>query len=59
MVTKKLLKQDRISRAILINVIIYNMNKNENKTKVDPQVARLIKKLSKKYAKVWQDLAKI
>lgn len=35
------------------------MNKNENKTKVDPQVARLIKKLSKKYAKVWQDLAKI
>lgn len=27
--------------------------------KVRPEVAKLIDKLSKKYAKVWQDLAKI
>lgn len=28
-------------------------------TEIDPEVARLIKKLSKKYAGVWQDLAKV
>lgn len=28
-------------------------------TQIDPIVAKLIKKLSKKYAGVWQDLAKV
>ncbi len=28
-------------------------------TEIDPQVAKLIKKISKKYSGVWQDLAKV
>lgn len=28
-------------------------------TEIDPEVARIIKKLSKKYSGVWQDLAKV
>ena len=28
-------------------------------TEIDPEVAKLIKKLSKKYSGVWQDLAKV
>ena len=28
-------------------------------TQIDPEVASLIKKISKKYSQVWQDLAKI
>ncbi len=32
---------------------------NKTEGKIDPKVAELIKKLSKKYKKIWQDLAKI
>lgn len=28
-------------------------------TQIDPEVARLVKKLSRKYAQVWQDLSKL
>lgn len=31
----------------------------EQSQQVRPEVAKLIKKISKKYEKVWQDLAKI
>ena len=32
---------------------------NKSEIKINPEVTKLIKKLSKKYQKVWQDLAKI
>lgn len=32
---------------------------NSPKAKINPRVAELIKKISKKYKKVWQDLAKV
>lgn len=28
-------------------------------TEIDPEVAKLIKKISKKYAQVWEDLSKV
>ena len=40
--------------------IFLTNNRNIKKaTEIDPEVAKLIKKISKKYSSVWQDLAKI
>lgn len=40
-------------------VLIHQKKSTKNPTDIDPEVAKLIKKISKKYAKVWQDLAKV
>ncbi len=40
-------------------LLLIHEKKAKNPTDIDPKVARLIKKLSKKYAGVWQDLARI
>ena len=40
--------------------LVLTTNRTAKKpTEIDPEVAKLIKKLSKKYSGVWQDLAKV
>lgn len=40
--------------------LILTTKRNAKKpTEIDPQVAKLIKKLSKKYSGVWQDLSRV
>lgn len=40
-------------------LLLVHQRKVKNPMEIDPEVAKIIKKLSKKYAGVWQDLAKI
>lgn len=40
-------------------LLLIHQRKVKNPMEIDPEVAKIIKKLSKKYAGVWQDLAKI
>lgn len=40
-------------------LLLVHEEKTKKPTEIDPKVARLIKKLSKKYAGVWQDLARV
>lgn len=39
-------------------LLVYE-KRNKKPTDIDPAVAKIIKKLSKKYAGVWQDLARV
>lgn len=41
------------------SLILTTKRAGRKPSEVDPEVARLIKKLSKKYAGVWQDLARV
>lgn len=41
------------------SLILTTKRAGKKPTEIDPEVARLIKKLSKKYSGVWQDLAKV
>ena len=40
-------------------ITLVNERRAKKPTEIDPEVARLIKKISKKYSQVWQDLAKV
>lgn len=40
-------------------LLLVHENRAKRATEIDPEVARLIKKISKKYTQVWQDLAKV
>lgn len=40
-------------------LLLMHERKVKKPTGIDPEVAKIIKKLSKKYAGVWQDLARI
>lgn len=40
-------------------LVLMAERKMKKPTEIDPEVARLIKKISTKYAQVWQDLAKV
>ena len=40
-------------------LLLIHQKKAKKPTEIDPEVAKLIKKISKKYAQVWQDLAKV
>lgn len=40
-------------------LLLVHEKRTKKPTDIDPQVAKLIKKLSKKYAGVWQDLARV
>lgn len=40
-------------------LLLLNERRAKKPIEIDPEVARLIKKISTKYAQVWQDLAKV
>ena len=40
-------------------ILLTNQRFAKKPTEIDPEVAKLIKKLSRKYSQVWQDLAKV
>lgn len=40
-------------------LLLIHQKRSKGPTEIDPKVANLIKKLSKKYAGVWQDLARV
>lgn len=40
-------------------LLLMHEKRAKKPTEIDPEVAKLIKKISKKYSQVWQDLAKI
>ena len=40
-------------------LLLVHEKKTRKPTDIDPEVAKIIKKLSKKYAGVWQDLARV
>lgn len=40
-------------------ILLIPPKKTRGASEIDPEVARLIKKISKKYTQVWQDLAKV
>jgi len=40
-------------------LLLVHEKKGKKPTEIDPKVAKLIKKISKKYSQVWQDLARI
>ncbi|MBI2019620.1 AbrB/MazE/SpoVT family DNA-binding domain-containing protein [Candidatus Daviesbacteria bacterium] len=40
-------------------ILLTTKRTGKKPTDIDPQVAKIIKKLSKKYAGVWQDLARV
>lgn len=40
-------------------ILLTNKRAGKKPTDIDPKVVRLIKKLSKKYAGVWQDLSRV
>lgn len=40
-------------------LLLVHEKRNKKPTDIDPAVAKIIKKLSKKYAGVWQDLARV
>lgn len=40
-------------------LVLIHERKAKKPTEIDPEVAKLIKKISQKYSQVWQDLAKI
>lgn len=40
-------------------LLLITENKTKKATEIDPRVIDLIKKISKKYTQVWQDLAKL
>lgn len=41
------------------SLILTTKRAGKKPTEIDPKVAKIIKKLSKKYAGVWQDLARV
>lgn len=40
-------------------LLLTNKRTGRKPTEIDPEVAKLIKKLSKKYSGVWQDLSRV
>lgn len=40
-------------------LLLITEKKTKNPLQIDPEVARLIKKISTKYSKVWKDLSKV
>lgn len=40
-------------------LLLVHEERSKKPTEIDPKVARLIEKLSKKYAGAWQDLARV
>lgn len=40
-------------------LLLVHEKRTKKPTDIDPEVVRLIKKLSKKYSQVWQDLARV
>lgn len=40
-------------------LLLTHEKRNRPASEIDPEVARLIKKISKKYTQVWQDLAEL
>ena len=40
-------------------LLVHEQRVAKKPTEIDPEVAKLIKKLSKKYSGVWQDLARV
>ncbi|MBI2017926.1 AbrB/MazE/SpoVT family DNA-binding domain-containing protein [Candidatus Daviesbacteria bacterium] len=40
-------------------LLLTNQRASKKPTEIDPEVAKLIKKLSKKYSGVWQDLSRV
>ena len=40
-------------------LLLVHEKRAKKPTEIDPEVAKLIKKISKKYSQVWQDLAKV
>jgi len=39
--------------------LVLTTSQSRNPTEIDPEVAKLIKKISKKYTQVWEDLSKV
>ncbi len=46
-------------RKLEDSLILSTKRTGKKSTEIDPEVAKLIKKLSKKYSGVWQDLARV
>ncbi len=46
---------EKVSSGLLLT----NQKKSKAASRIDPEVAKLIKKLSRKYTQVWQDLSKL
>ncbi len=40
-------------------LLLVSQNRAKKAAQIDPEVAKLIKKISKKYTQVWQDLSKV
>lgn len=40
-------------------LVLIHQKRTKKPTEIDPEVSKLINKLSKKYAGVWQDLSKV